>query len=270
MPRFPKVSILWKVLIGLNIYSMAVVWLDFEYFPHQELKEAGAITVTAAIMSLLLAFRTNTAYDRWWEARKLWGQLVNDSRNLGLKARNYLSVNLQDRKEYANLLIAFPYALRDHLRGQRPSAKVLDLVPKEVAEADHVPLQIADLIYLLAQNRTTGSDRLAIDKLIIDPHLRSMMDICGGCERILSSPIARTYKEMIWLLLGVYLLLLPWILVPIIDLWAAPVMLVASYFAVSLELLAEEVEEPFGTEPNDLPLDTICATIERSIHQLAD
>jgi putative membrane protein len=93
------------------------------------------------------------------------------------------------------------------------------------------------------------------------------MDICGACERIQKTPIARTYKEMIWCGLGLYTLILPWLLVPTIDVWTLPIVFVSSYFIYTLELLAEEVEEPFGTNPNDLPLDTICKTIEDSVRQ---
>lgn len=267
MLQVPKRSTFWKIMLGLNLYSVVVTWADIHYFPHAQMKEVGGVTITGVIMSLLLAFRTNTAYDRWWEGRKLWGQLINEIRNMGLKARNYLSVNIDERKEFAELLIAFPYALRDHLRGQRPSEKVLSLT-STVSAVDHVPLHIADLLFLLAHVRTSGSEHPAIDRLTVDPHLRALMDICGSCERILKSPIARTYKEMIWLGLGAYMLLLPWVLVPIIENWTVPVIFVATYFAVSLELLAEEVEEPFGTDANDLPLDDLCATIERSIRQL--
>jgi len=256
-------------MLAVLVYSCCVSYFDVHYFPHQEVKEVGGVTITGVIMSVLLVFRTNTAYDRWWEGRKLWGQLVNEIRNLGLKSRNYLTVNQEQRREFADLLIAFPYALRDHLRGQRPSQKVLSLI-STVDQTDHVPLHITDLLFLLAHVRTTDSTNAISDRLTVDPHLRALMDICGSCERILNSPISRTYTELIWLGLILYLLMLPWVLVPIIDIWCIPVIFLAAWFAVSLELLAEETEEPFGTDPNDLPLDDLCATIERSIRQLAD
>src|ERR1700677_4069915 len=112
----------WLIMLAIVLYSSAVTYLDVHFFPHQMIKEVGGITITSLIMSLLLVFRTNTSYDRWWEGRKLWGQLVNEIRNLALKARNYFSVNQDQRREFADLLVAFPYSLRDHLRGQRPSA----------------------------------------------------------------------------------------------------------------------------------------------------
>jgi putative membrane protein len=267
--RIPKRTTFYTLMTLVVIYTLGVTYLDSQVFPHQQVKEAGAATIGGLIMSLLLAFRTNTAYERWWEGRKLWGQLVNEIRNMGLKARNYTSVTQGERREFADLLIAFPYALKEHLRNERPSEKVRGLV-SSVADVEHVPLHIADLVFHQAQVRTRESDSPGIDLLIADPHLRALMDICGACERIKGSPIVRTYKDLIWLLLGLYLLLLPWMLVPIIDEWAIPITIIAAFFAITLELVAEEVEQPFGYESNDLPLDELCATMERSIRQLAD
>jgi putative membrane protein len=269
MIHIPKRKTFWSIMAFMTVYSIAITYLDVEYFPHQEVKEAGAATMLGLILSLLLAFRTNTAYDRWWEGRKLWGQLVNEVRNMGLKSRNYLSLNKEQHKEFADLLIAFPYALKEHLRGERAGEKVCGLVPT-AANAEHVPLHIADRLFALAHARTSSSEKLAIDRLTVDPHLRSFMDICGACERIKSSPIVRTYKDLIWLLCGMYLLGLPWMLVPVFGSWAILVTVLATFFAVTLELLGEEVEDPFGRQCTDLPLDELCEKIERSVNQISE
>lgn len=269
MIHIPKRKTFWSIMAFMTAYSFAITYVDVEYFPHQQVKEAGAATILGLILSLLLAFRTNTAYDRWWEGRKLWGQLVNDIRNMGLKSRNYLSADKEQHKEFTDLLIAFPYALREHLRSERPGEKVCGLV-STAANAEHVPLHIADRLFALVHARTSSSEKLAIDRLTADPHLRSFMDICGACERIKASPIVRTYKDLIWLLCGLYLLGLPWMLVPVIGSFAILVTVLATFFAVTLELLGEEVEEPFGRAVTDLPLDQLCEIIERSVNQISD
>lgn len=253
----------------MTVYGVAITYFDVEYFPHQEVKEAGAATILGLILSLLLAFRTNTAYERWWEGRKLWGQLVNEMRNMALKSRNYLCTNKEQQKEFANLLIAFPFSLKEHLRNERPSEKVCGLVSNS-ANAEHVPLYIADRLFALTHTRTSASEKQAIDRLNADPHLRALMDICGACERIKSSPIVRTYKDLIWLLCGMYLMGLPWMLVPVIGSLSILVTVMATFFAITLELLAEEVEEPFGYQCTDLPLDELCQKIERSINQISE
>ncbi len=266
--QIPKPKQFWPLMTCVLLYSIAATFIDLN-FPHQQFKEVSGITITGVIMGLLLAFRTNTAYDRWWEGRKLWGQLVNDSRNLCLKARNYLSATQEQRREFSDLIIAFPYALKEHLRGERPSAKVTGLIAT-AADAEHVPLHITDMLFLLAHVRTRGSEISAMDRLMVDPHLRALMDICGACERIKNSPIVQSYKHLIWILLGAYLLILPWALAEIIYAWTIPITLAASFFAITLELTAEEIEQPFGYDGNDLPLDDLCQTIEKSIRQLTD
>jgi putative membrane protein len=266
--KIPKPRIFWTLMTLMIAYSVVATYVDDHMFPHQQVKEAGAATILGLILSLLLAFRTNTSYDRWWEGRKLWGQLVNDIRNLGLKADNYLCATKEQRKEFADLLIAFPYALKEHLRGERPSEKVLGLM-SSAADAQHVPLHITDRLFSLTHDRT-NTEASAIDRLTIDPHLRALMDVCGACERIKNSPISQTYKDLIWLLLGLYLLILPWMLVPLIDEWSILVTAVVSFFAITVELLAQEIEQPFGYASNDLPLDGLCQTIERSILQITE
>src|ERR1700722_8354180 len=266
--KIPKPKMFWALMTLMIAYSVAATYVDDHMFPHQQVKEAGAATILGLILRLLLAFRTNTSYDRWWEGRKRWGQLVNDIRNLGLKADNYLCATKEQRKSFADLLVAFPYSLKDHLRSERPGEKVLALI-SSAADAEHVPLYITDQLFSLTHDRT-NTENSAIDRLTIDPHLRALMDICGACERIKNTPISQTYKDLIILLLGLYLLILPWMLVPLIDEWSVLVTAIVSFFAITIELLAQEIEQPFGYEVNDLPLDGLCQTIERSIRQISE
>jgi len=245
------------------VYAMFVLWFDPIHFSKEKFVEIDGVMTTSAVLGVLFAFRTTTAYDRWWEGRKLWGQLVNEIRNLALKSKSYLRCDTSKLQALEQLLIAFPYALRDHLRKLPPSAQVLDVVscPDTVA---HIPLQVAELTFDLVYE---VSESQKFELLLLDPHVRALMDICGACERIQKTPIARPYKEMIWISLAIYTLLLPWLLVPIIGNWTILLVSIGSYFAFTLELLAEEVEEPFGSNANDLPLDNICKTIEDSVRQ---
>lgn len=260
----PKPALFWKLMIGLMLYSVFVLWFDDHYFPKQKFMEANGVMITSVVMGLLLAFRTNSAYDRWWEGRKLWGQLVNDIRNLCLKSSVYLCNQAKYKQQLSELLIAFPYILKNHLRGTRPEARFKAMVPDDKQNA---PLHVAQMIFatITAWKQECAGD--GFQQLLLDPHARALMDITGSCERILKSPISPTYKDMIFMGLGLYLLALPWLLVPTLDLWSLPVMFIGSYFAITLELLAEETEEPFGTGHNDLPLDSICQTIEASVRQ---
>lgn len=264
---FPKSHWFWQLWSFIFIYTCAVCWFDDHYFPIKKYQEANeVISVTGVVIGLLLAFRTNSAYDRWWEGRKLWGQLVNDLRNLALKLKVYLEADADRQFEVGQLLVAFPYALKSHLRGKEPDDWLIKLDP-EAAKVDHVPLHMSGTIYhsIFRVGEASGAD--VFELILVDSHVRSLMDICGACERILKSPIANSYKSLIWIWLILYLLVLPWLLVPSFDLWTIPLMFLGTYFVIALEFLAEEVEEPFGEDPNDLPLDSICETIERSVCQ---
>ncbi len=267
---FPKPTIFICYLTIIAAYTGAVVWFDDHYFPRHKFLEANELMATTSIIiGLLLVFRTNSAYDRWWEGRKLWGQLVNEIRNFSIKCHSMLSREQSD--SIYPLLIAFPYVLKNHLRGGKSDLAQFKIEGTDRATDQSVknqPLYLATLVYRCLQQ---WKEEKAIDKLdllFLDTHARSLMDITGACERILKSPIATSYKFIIWFWLFLYLLLLPWLLAPILDFWAVPTMVFGAYFIFALELLAEEVEEPFGTTPADLKLDSICLTIENSIKQI--
>jgi ion channel-forming bestrophin family protein len=267
---FPRTSFFRKCMTAITIYSIGVWWLDDSYFPKQKFLEADACMATSSIViGLLLVFRTNSAYERWWEGRKLWGQLVNDLRNLRLKIELFVDNNETKKEEFRSLLIAFPYALKEHLRGHKTTVNIKD-VDSRLKRIDHLPYHLAGLIYSTVFEYKTNGQLDGFQFLALDPHLRALMDICGACERIRSSPIALSYKTLIWAWLIFYILVIPWLLVPIIDFWALLLILIGSYFVLALELVAEEVEEPFGIESNDLPLDAICQTIEKSIRVVPD
>lgn len=258
----------WKLMAAVMSYASLILWFDDNYLPKKLILEAGGGMIISAIMGLLLAFRTNSAYDRWWEGRKLWGQLTNDTRNLCLKAEAFLSVDEYEQNKLHDLLIVFPYALKNHLRGLGPDAETLNIVP-EVQFVQHVPLHIAQKIFALISGWKASNLVTGFELIVVDPHVRALMDVCGACERILKSPISGTYKQLLWIGLVGYLLLLPWLLVPTFDLWSLPLVFLTAYFIFALELLAEEVEEPFGSDINDLPLDALCQGMKKSIEQVA-
>jgi putative membrane protein len=264
---FPKPSWSFKSMALILSYTALVWWFDENYFPKHQVMEAHRLmAATSVVIGVLLAFRTNTAYDRWWEGRKLWGQLVNELRNLALKLTEYLQADEQQRQHIGKLLVAFPYALKNHLRKQPADARIVAFTG---ARADgHFPIEIAKAIYSSIARLTANDSSDGLQRLLVDPHTKSLMDICGACERILKSPIADSYKSLIWSWFVLYLLIVPWLLVPDFDYWTFPIMFFGSYFVIGTEFLAEEVEEPFGESANDLPLDKICTTIEESVCQI--
>lgn len=253
-------------MLAITGYSLGVQYTDDHGFPARKLLDADAALMSSVVMGVLLVFRTNSAYDRWWEARKIWGQLVNDLRNLSIKSYEYARPNPEQGARYARLVTSFAFALKDHLRANEKGT--VDTAPYNEFvsdDSDNKPVELARLIYQQLHEWRKENAIDGLELLQIDRHARSLMDALGASERILKSPIAGSYKFLIWVGLGSYFLFLPWLLVPTLDNWSVFAVLPSAYFVVALELLAEEVEQPFGYDANDLPLDTICATIEKSV-----
>lgn len=227
--------------------------------------EANSSLFAGVILSMLLVFRTNSAYDRWWEGRRAWGQLVNDLRNLSIKYYEFVRPNYQERELMAATLIRFAVSMKDHLR-------LLDASHSRAPECDNPvsehPMLIVEEIYaILDQKRREGRLNDMMFN-VIDPHARALLDVLGSCERIATSPITESHKSIILHIIVTYLLLVAFSLAPNFGMWMVPVVLVGAYMVLGLEVVAEEKEHPFGTADEDLPLDRICTNIERSVNKL--
>lgn len=251
----------------LTIYATLVVLLD-------ALSEGGLIHFSAGfhsllglVLGLLLVFRTNTAYDRWWEGRKLWGQLVNDSRNLAIKIQTCVRAEPREKVQLAWRLSAFAVALKEHLRDGL-HLRDLPAFAGSTDDPQHVPAYIVQTIYDRIERWRQAEQLGGFELLFLDAHAQSLMNICGGCERIKKTPIAGSYRTFIRQSIAIYLATLPWGVVDVLSWWTIPVTLVVGYFMIGVEVIAEDVEEPFGTGDDDLQLDAICATIERSVTEI--
>jgi putative membrane protein len=225
-------------------------------------------------ISMLLVFRTNTAYDRWWEGRKLWGQLVNVSRNTAVKIAVYAAPDdTSTRSYFARLIPQFAHELMQHLRSEKTRLE-LDARPHpEITDLDrskHVPAQVA----LLMQQRAMRMYREGIisgEQLIaLNTDLTQFLDICGACERIRNTPIPYSYSSFLKKFIVVYVLTLPFGFVFTLGYIAIPVVMFIFYVLASLELIAEEVEEPFGRDANDLPMERLCDVIGRNVAEVLE
>jgi putative membrane protein len=216
------------------------------------------------VISLLLVFRTNTAYDRWWEGRKLWGSVVNDSRNLS-SLLSSLDINTSERTYYTELIIAFSKSMKEHLRRNK-----LDLpIPlDESASVSNQPLWIAhELRKALHELRAT--DRIdSIQWQQLSRHLDQLIDSLGACERILNTPIPFSYSLFFKKFIFIYVVTMPLAFVELFEYWSVLISTFVFYALVSMEILAEEIEDPFGMDDNDLPLDDICERIEEGTKQM--
>ena len=233
--------------------------------------EVAPYEIAGAALSLLLVLRTNAGYDRWWEARKLWGGIVNQSRNLAVTA---LANGPDDdgwRERIVRWAAAFPHVARASLRGEPPSREVAELLGPEtaarIAAADHTPSFVSlALAQLLREGCELGMDRFAF--LQADRERALLLDHIGGCERILKTPLPRVYAIKIRRFIALFLVMLPLALLHRVDgIWLVPILtMLVAYPLVSLDQIGVELQNPFATRNlSHLPLDDITATVERNV-----
>jgi len=260
------VRILWKELLYIAVLTALITFLELHFYPKSSvLKNLTSVySLLGFVISLLLVFRTNTAYDRWWEGRKLWGSVVNDTRNLS-SLLSSLDLNAAERRQYVELITAFSKSMKEHLRRNKLE---LSFPLDESAKAGNQPLWIAhELRKSLHELRVT--DRIdPIQWQQLSRHLDNLIDSLGACERILNTPIPFSYSLFFKKFIFIYVVTMPLAFVELFQYWSVLISTFVFYALVSMEILAEEIEDPFGMDDNDLPLDEICERIEEGTKQV--
>jgi putative membrane protein len=258
-------------MLGIGVYSAVVAWLETSYWQLSAVSHVKNITVVHTlvgfVISMLLVFRTNTAYDRWWEGRRMWGALVNNSRNLAIKIAVMVK-SPEDKAQFRRLIPAFSHILSQHLRSEDISHELFDDATLKSDHYKHKPNQIAKTIMdkinaLYLEGKITG-DQL----IVLNAEMQSLLDICGACERIKNTPIPYSYSAFIKKFIFFYVMSLPFGYVFQLGYYVIPVVIFVFYVLASLELIAEEIEDPFGNDPNDLPLDKIAENIRKNVEEL--
>lgn len=275
--RADTVRKLMPALLGVGVYSFLIVHLIelFDLSEHTHLKNFSLMhTLLSFVISMLLVFRTNTAYDRWWEGRKLWGTLVNNSRNMALKLDQLLDpARTEDRQFFRAMIPNFAFALKNHLRQQpiEPEFTETSLFGiQSLRLNEHVPQQIALAIFGKINDLQRRKILLPEHLVILNPEVQTLMDVCGACERIKNTPIPFSYSSFIKKFIFMYCITLPLGYVSNLHYLVIPLVMFVFYVLASLEVIAEEIENPFGTDDNDLPLDTICNGIHKTVTQSFD
>jgi putative membrane protein len=269
-------SIVRKILPQLSIVaglSVFAVWTAGHMFRHKVPLNSTPFTLTGVSLALFLGFRNSSAYDRWWEGRRLWGSLLNTARSLTREALTMTdgSATTERTREFVNLVIAFAYATRDQLRGKafQHGAELLSVpLAAEVNQARYKPALLLRAMGEWVSQRQREGLFGEVTASTFDRNLNELSNVLGGCERIASTPVPFSYSVMIHRVVYFYCALLPFGLVDAIA-WMTPVVsLVIAYSFIALDVLASELEMPFDLEENDLPLDTICRTIELSLREM--
>jgi len=263
-------------MVVLGIYSYGIAYLEIEYLKlgaDSYLKNMSLLhTLLGFAISMLLVFRTNTAYDRWWEGRKQWGGLMNVSRNLALKLNSLLPLDDEKNRSFFRQLIPrYAFELKNHLLLDETRLQLDEKPHPEIPNFDrnkHVPNQIASLmltrINLLYRQGQISGEQL----LFLNGELLAFTDICGACERIKNTPIPYSYSAFIKKFIFIYVVTLPIGYVFNLGFWIIPVVIFVFYVLASLELIAEEIEDPFGKDANDLPMQRMAENIEKNVKDI--
>ena len=270
--RSDTFRVLLPGMIAVAFYTALIAWLENEVF-HVTFRNTTVVhTLIGFVLSMLLIFRTNTAYERWWEGRKLWGSFVNNSRNLALKLNAFLpEAATEQRAMFRALIHNFIHASKDHLR------KGVDVKKLTVeggydaayfAKGGHVPNQVLKALFIEINRLYTSGTISGEQLLVLNAELQSFADNLGACERIKKTPIPYAYSLFLKKIIFIYVFTMPIGFVLDYGYWAVPVVAFVFYAFASIEVIAEEIEDPFGTEANDLPTDSISETIRANLHDI--
>ena len=262
---------LLPIMLAIGIYAGVVGWLEVEYWQLAETNYIKNITLMHGmlgfVISLLLVFRTNTAYDRWWEGRKMWGALVNNSRNFAIKLSAMLSEE-HNRAYFRKIIPGYALVLHKHLGNEQTGKVLFDDVAIDLDHHKHRPNQVAQMMFAKV-NDLYQSKKITGDQLIIlNAEVQSFTDICGACERIKNTPIPYSYSAFIKKFIFFYVMTLPWGYAFSLGYYVAPVVVFIFYVLASLELIAEEIEDPFGGDTNDLPTKKIAENIQKHVGEI--
>ena len=267
---------LMPLMLGMALYSGLVAYWELEWVRMEEMSWLKNVNVLHSLLgfaiSMLLVFRTNTAYDRWWEGRKMWGSLVNNSRNLALKLNAILPEDSRsDRLFFRKTIPLYASLLTHHLQSEVTRLMLDEKEHPELAGVDtqkHVPNQIAGLLMqrvaALYKNGKITGDQL----IILNGELSSFTDICGACERIKNTPIPFSYSAFIKKFVSLYVITLPFGYSYSVGYFIIPIVIFVFFVLASLELVAEEIEDPFGFDENDLPMQKIADNIRKHVTEI--
>jgi putative membrane protein len=268
-----KLAPMILIMAGYSSIVAYIIIIHLKITENNDLKNISLMhSLLGFVISMLLVFRTNTAYDRWWEGRKQWGSLVNNSRNLAIKLHAMLGHEEESHRAFFKKSIPmYASVLSHHLHAETTRLALDEKEHPELANLDsnrHIPNQVASLIFQRV-NRLYEEGKIKGDQLIVlNNELQSFTDICGACERIKNTPIPFSYSVFLKKFIFFYVMTLPFSFVISLGYLAIPVVAFIFYVLASLELIAEEIEDPFGGDENDLPMNKMTQNIKKHVAEI--
>ncbi|MBN8703658.1 MAG: hypothetical protein J0M08_11375 [Bacteroidetes bacterium] len=266
------VRMLTPAMIALGIYTGILTYLEIDLKLFSVKSTTVVHSLLGFVISLLLVFRTNTAYERWWEGRKLWGELVNNSRNLAIKINAFVPTEINNsRNRLASLLAHYPTVLKEHLRKGVDELYLESIPAIDVAQLKkykHKPNGMVNSITQelceLNKQKVVSDEKL----LLLNEEVKSLVNVAGACERIKNTPIPYSYSLFIKKIIFAYVFSMPFGFILDFKYWTIPIVIFVFYAFASLELIAEEIEDPFGSDANDLPTDDLAEKIKANVQEI--
>jgi putative membrane protein len=267
-------------IVGVAVVSVIVTILEERHDWHPNLTPLP-FTLIGLALGIFLGFRNNASYDRWWEGRKLWGALVNTSRSFARQVLTLVGPPVQPgteapdvvalRRELVMRTVAFVHALRMSLRGQDAWDELSPFLPADeivrLRDERNAPYAITQGTAERIQAARARGWVHEMHVPVLEGSLTAFTDIQGACERIKGTPIPFSYTTLIHRITATYCYALPFGLVDTVGIYTPVVAVLVSYAFFGLDVVGDEIEMPFGTDPNDLPLGAISRTIEVNLRQ---
>jgi ion channel-forming bestrophin family protein len=276
------VRIGWRRVLWLTIVSTAVS-IAYHYFGNKGIAiDSLPASILGVALAFLIGFRVNSAYERWWEGRRLWGAMVNDSRSIARQALTFFTFKhassrdeqelYEERKQFIYRQIAFVYATKNHLRKLDVLTEIKPFLSDGefafLKEQQNIPVAILNLhgkhLEILLEKGFIEDFR----HMQIDTRLSTLTDSLGGCERIKNTIFPRQYSFYTTWFVALYTFLLPFILVSGSGWFTIPFTVLIGFIFFALDSIARGIENPFENTFNDTPMSSICRTIENNLRQM--
>lgn len=219
--------------------------------------------VFSIVIGLMLIFRANRSYERWWEARSLWGNLIGLSRNLSIKIKSILDLELLELNKASNFIISFAYTLKDQLHNINDHS-----CKAALRDPDVTTIQLVHDFYMLIKN-WRKQNLITIQELwLIDQELRNFLLIAGACDKIKNTLLSKSFRVFSRQLIFLFILLLPWIFVSSLGYFIILFSIISSYIVIAIEGIAYNLEQPFGDTEDHLNMEKMARTIEVSTRKI--
>lgn len=269
-----KGTIIKKLFGGMFFITLLTTVLCFLHIEYKIINVEVSSAMPGylgAALGLLLVFRNNTAYDKWWEARKVLGELVNVSRNFTININNLVPKENQERDQLYKLIIGFAFTLKEHLR-EGVKIEELHMVENDdlakIISVNHKPNGIANLMLSKIQALYSRKILNEMQQYLLVKNINYIIDIMGKAERIKKTPIPIAYAFLLKLFIVIYVVMLPFGLLESLGWSVIPLTVMLYYLLMSIVMTAEEIEDPFGLEMNDLPVDDIANNIAKNVYEI--